>query len=313
MSVSPPLISVIVPTYNCGKFLVEGIRSILDQDYPQKEILVVDDGSTDDTQAVLQQFGDAIKVFRQENAGAAVARNTGLQHAKGEYIAFLDADDLWLPGKLTAQVSYLETHPQVGMVYANWLVWVDDSKGVYAPVSSLSSTQDSCLIDQAQSGWVYTRLLFDSIIHTITVLVRKAVVQQVGIFDAFLRNGQDYDYWIRASRITEIHKLATPYAVYRLHGENNTTKPKTVNYEYEVVKRAVDRWGLSGPDGSAADLQLLRQRMAKLCFDFGYLHYWKGNKTIAHQSFKEGLRHWPFAAKGWIYAGLSFIKTLQKE
>ena len=312
MSALHPLISVIIPTYNCGKFLAEGIRSVLDQDYPQKEILVVDDGSTDDTQAILQQFGDTITVFHQKNAGAAVARNTALQRAKGEYIAFLDADDLWLPGKLTAQVSYLETHPQVGLVYANWLVWVDDGTGMYSPAPSLSSPQDSFLIDQAQSGWVYTLLLFDSIIHTITVLVRKTVVQQVGIFDAFLRNGQDYDYWIRTSRITEIHKLSAPFAVYRLHGENNTTKPKTVNYEYKVVKRAVDRWGLNGPDGSAADPQLLRQRMAKLCFNFGYLHYWKGDKTIAHQSFKECLRYWPFAIKGWIYAGLSFAKTLQK-
>lgn len=313
MSASQPLVSIIIPTYNCGKFLAQGIRSVLNQEYPHKEVIVIDDGSTDNTQDILQTFGDAITVFHQENAGAAVARNTGLQYAKGEYLAFLDADDLWLPGKLTAQVNYLETHPQVGMVYTNWLVWVDNGTNDYQPAPATSSLQEGLLIDKEQSGWVYHLLLFDSIVHTITVLVRKNVAQQVGTFDAFLRNGQDYDYWIRASRVTEIHKLSTPFAVYRLHSENNTTKPKAVNYEYEVVKRAVDRWGLIGPDGSTADPQMLRRRMAKLCFNFGYLHYWKGDKTIAHQSFKECLRHWPFAIKGWIYAGLSLVKSLRER
>jgi len=137
------------------------------------------------------------------------------------------------------------------------------------------------------------------------------VVQQVGPFDAFFRNGQDYDYWIRTSRITEIHKLSTPFAVYRLHGENNTTKPKAVNYEYEVVKRAVERWGLTGPDGNAVNSQILRRRMAKLCFNFGYLHYWKGDGAIASRSFKECLGYQPFGIKGWIYAGLSLVKTLR--
>src|SRR5262249_28052191 len=162
-----------------------------------------------------------------------------------------------------AQVNYLETHPQIGMVYAHWLVWVDDGSCDYYPAPSLSSPQDGLAIDKEQSGWVYPLLLLDSIVHTITVLVRRTVVQLVGPFAAFFRNGQDYDYWIRTSRITEIHKLSTPFAVYRLHGENNTTKPKAVNYEYEVVKRAVERWGLTGPDGNAVNSQILRRRMAK--------------------------------------------------
>ena len=106
-----PLVSVIIPAYNCVEFVSHAINSVLKQNYENKEIIVVNDGSTDDTPDVLESFGDQITVVNKENGGAPTARNAGLRIARGKYIAFLDADDLWLDGKLTMQVRYLEEHP----------------------------------------------------------------------------------------------------------------------------------------------------------------------------------------------------------
>jgi glycosyltransferase involved in cell wall biosynthesis len=127
--VIPPLVSVIVPAYNCGRFVAEAVESALYQDYPAKEVIVVNDGSTDDTLIRLTRFGSAIRVISQKNAGPPAARNTGLREAQGSYIALLDADDVWLPGKLSAQVNYLENHAEVGTVYTAWQLWKPDTNG----------------------------------------------------------------------------------------------------------------------------------------------------------------------------------------
>ena len=102
-----PLISVIMPAYNALPYIDQAIRSVLDQDYPNIELIVVDDGSRDGTPELAEQFGDRVKVLRQKNAGPAAARNKGIAASRGDFIAFLDADDVWLPGKASMQVQYL--------------------------------------------------------------------------------------------------------------------------------------------------------------------------------------------------------------
>jgi glycosyltransferase involved in cell wall biosynthesis len=104
-----PLVSVIMPAYNTARYIREAIDSVLDQDYPSKELIVIDDGSTDGTLEVLRSYGDRITLIEQRNQGSAVARNAGLAAARGECIAFLDSDDIWLPGKLRLQVDHLPT------------------------------------------------------------------------------------------------------------------------------------------------------------------------------------------------------------
>jgi glycosyltransferase involved in cell wall biosynthesis len=109
-------VSVIIPCYNQGHFLAEAIQSVLDQDYPSKEIIVVNDGSTDETRLVAARFDKFITYIEQPNLGAASARNAGIRRAKGEYIAFLDADDVCLPGRLSLEADILEQQPEVGLV-----------------------------------------------------------------------------------------------------------------------------------------------------------------------------------------------------
>src|SRR5512143_3730544 len=110
---SEPLVSVVMPVYNGARYLRQALESALAQTYRPLEIVVVDDGSTDETPAILAEFGTRIRALRQPNSGSAAARNAALDAARGELIAFLDADDLWLPQKLAVQVEYLREHPDV--------------------------------------------------------------------------------------------------------------------------------------------------------------------------------------------------------
>jgi glycosyltransferase involved in cell wall biosynthesis len=117
---SQPQVSVIIPTFNCAQYLPAAIDSVLAQTYPDFELIVIDDGSTDHTAEVLQAYGDRVQAIRQTNQGVALARNHGIQQAQGEWIAFLDADDVLLPHKLAAQLELAAAHPEVGIIHSGW-------------------------------------------------------------------------------------------------------------------------------------------------------------------------------------------------
>lgn len=309
----PPLISVIVPSYNCARYIAAALESALQQDYPNKEILVVDDGSTDNSLEVLRGFGDRIQVITQANAGAAAARNTGLRAAKGEYLAFLDADDLWLPGKLTAQANYLDAHPEIGLVYSAWQEWHARADGEFDPPPAVPASDASTEIVAQESGWMYNRLLLDCAIHTTTAMIRGKVAGEVGLFDVKLRRGQDYDYWLRVSRVTPIHKLKAVLSLYRIHRESITRKPHVANYGYLVIKNALDRWGRTGPDGGVTPKRAVDQVLARMWFGYGYTHYIAGDSALAVNAFLRCIFHRPFWYSGWVYWIKSGFKWLKQR
>ncbi len=316
-----PLVSVVMPAYNAGAYIQQAIDSVLAQDYPAVELIVVDDGSSDDTVARVQAYGDRVKLLTQANQGSAVARNRGLEAARGEYIAFLDSDDVWLPGKLTAQVAYLERHPDVDLVYSRWQTWRPEADGHFAPPERvLGETDTGASATDAggeiplvpeRSGWLYGQLLFGSFLHTITVMARRRLIEAVGSFDPDLKRGQDYDYWLRASRHTEIHKLDRIHALYRLHGAGCITRWPEVNYEHRVLQKALERWGVEGPDGSRADWRAIQRRLAATCFDFGYHHYWQGEPRRAAAAFRQALGHHPLHLGSLRYLGMSLVRSIR--
>lgn len=303
----PSLVSAIIPAYNCGRFVAEAVQSVLDQDYPAKEVIVINDGSADDTLSVLRGFGSAIHLIDQKNGGPPAARNAGLQAVRGDYIAFLDADDVWLPGKLAAQVAYLEANPDVGTVFMAWQVWRPDADGRFRkPVSDAASPDLS--IDEIRSGWLYNRLLFDCEILTTTVMLRSSIVRKIGAFDTTMFNGDDYDYWLRASRVAEIHKLKRVGALYRMLSDSISHRPRERNFEYEVIRKAIDRWGLVGPDGTVTNRDAIDQRLEQLVFRHGYAHFHHGDPQLAFSAFRQMLRQHPTNAKLWVYAALAMMK-----
>lgn len=302
-----PLVSVIMPAYNAEKYVLEAIRSIFDQDYEPVEVLLVDDGSRDGTVERVRRETPQVQIIRQANAGVAAARNTGLRHARGELICFLDADDGWFPGKLMAQVDYLQQYPEVGLVFHRWWVWKPDETGAYIGPLGLPVPVPG-EIDPVRSGWIYPQLLLDCIVHTSTVMMRRQVFEEIGFFDITLIVGEDYDYWLRVSRKYKIDKLTGVYSFYREAAGSLTKTPKSENYGYHIIKRAMDQWGLSAPDGSSGISQAVaRQRLAKLAFNYGYGHYCCGSPHLARQAFAISLRHNPLNLKAVIFFLISTV------
>lgn len=297
---APALVSVVIPAYNAEKFVLRAVSSVLEQDYAPIEILLVDDGSTDGTADRVRQAAPQARIVRQDNAGVAAARNTGLRHAQGELICFLDADDGWFPGKVAAQVDYLRCQPQVGLVFHDWLVWRPDGQGHYAEPEKPASPGAGA-IDPGCSGWIYPQLLLECVVHTSTVMIRREVARAVGFFQTDLVNGEDYDYWLRVSRHCEIHKLADVYSFYREVAGSLTSRPQSRNFEYQVVNAAVARWGLSSPCGTTLPPAVLRRRLARLAFDFGYGHFHRGSARLARAAFATTLRHRPFNGRAFLY------------
>ena len=185
-----PLVSVIIPTYNRARLLPGAISSVLGQTHSRIELIIVDDGSTDETSEVLEQYGDRIRVLRQANAGPAIARNRGIALATGGIIAFLDSDDEWLPTKIERQVASLEAAgPEVGCCLCNCLVR-------FANGSSSSTFAIADTIPDRPSGiWLnpVEILLNRFVMFCQAVAIRREVLERVGYFDESLRFGEDYE------------------------------------------------------------------------------------------------------------------------
>ena len=284
------------------------IDSVLKQNYSPIEILLIDDGSTDGTAALVQHEAPQVRIFQQANLGVAAARNTGLQHANGEFICFLDADDGWFPGKLIAQVDHLLRHPEVGLVYHPWHIWKPDASGIFADFDPPPVAKQA--IDAAHSGWIYPQLLLDCMVHTSTVMLRRVIAQQVGLFNQKLSSGEDYHYWLRVSRVCEIHKLNGVYSFYREVADSLSNTPKNVNFGYLIVQQAIKEWGQSAPDGRSLTSRQINSRLAGLAFGFGFLQFHRGSPRLAKHAFLVALKHDPMMWRAFPYWVAAHIKTL---
>jgi glycosyltransferase involved in cell wall biosynthesis len=207
-----PRVSVLIDTYNYGRFIEEAVESALAQDFPheQMEILVVDDGSTDDTQERLKKYAGRMYYFRKENGGQASAFNFGLARARGEIVAFLDADDYWLPGKLKRVVEEFERHPEAGMVYHNLRKLDADgamSEGGFAGVSGLLPSDRR-------------KLLGYDLHPTSTLAFRRSVLDQLLPVPEELVIQADAQLSACAIFLAPVVYVAEPLAVYRIHGGN---------------------------------------------------------------------------------------------
>ena len=310
LSTPEPLVSVIIPAYNAERFILEALESIDTQRYLPLEILLIDDGSTDGTVELVRRHAPNVQIVSQPTAGASAARNTGLRLASGEFICFLDADDGWFPGKLAAQTDYLVAHPEVGIVYHEWHVRQSDASGVFQEPQFDLLPKPSCTIDPGLSGWIYPHLLFECCVHTSTVMMRRSIAHEIGYFDTDLVTGEDYDYWLRASQHCEIHKLAATLSFYRSTPGGLTSKPTLTNNEFDVICRAIRRWGLISADGTVVPKPAIEARLARLAFSFGYLHYHLGSFRLARGAFLTALRHAPLDWKAAAYLTASTARSL---
>jgi glycosyltransferase involved in cell wall biosynthesis len=189
--INNPLVSVLIPTYNCGQWLGQAIDSVLAQTYKHLEIIVVDDGSTDNTAKLLEEkYKDVITYIYQPNCGLGNARNTGIKHAKGELLAFLDADDVMLPEKISCQVEYASEHPDYVVIYCNFWCIFDDKSDIWQLPSGDYQ-------HEGISGELFETLLSKNIMVPSSVLISKKVLAEVGNFYEEAQGVEDWDLWLR--------------------------------------------------------------------------------------------------------------------
>lgn len=252
-------VSVVLPTYNRAYCLPLALRSLQQQSYTDWEVLVIDDGSTDDTPTLLARLcseDPRIRYHRQVNGGVSAARNAGLRLAEGAFVGFLDSDDAWEPWKLAAQVACFKALPEVGMVWTD-MVAVDDNGtvlhdrflrrmysayrrygtrklfsheralGELAP--DIASQHPGLDAAQVQWGDVFSAMIFGSLVHTSTALLRRERARAVGFFNEEFRTGEDYEFHLRTCREGPVALLDAPGIRYRIAGgEDQLTSPRHV-------------------------------------------------------------------------------------
>jgi glycosyltransferase involved in cell wall biosynthesis len=209
--VSLPLVSVVVPVYNAAQFLRETLESILDQTYRQFEIIAVNDGSTDSSLEILEEYADRIQCIHQENQGVAIARNVGVDRSLGDYVAFCDADDIWFPRKLEWQMDIVKRHPCVGVVGGS-MEKIDELG------RRLDSYQRPSGLHDQPMNLKQILLMEGNVIGMSTSLIRKEIFQEIGGFQPGNKDlrAEDYDLWIRASEKTQIYLASRNVGQYRV-------------------------------------------------------------------------------------------------
>jgi glycosyltransferase involved in cell wall biosynthesis len=244
------LVSVIIPTYNRAGIVARAITSALRQSYSSVQVIVIDDGSTDDTPAVLDAFGDRIERLSQPNAGVTAARNAALEVARGEFVAFLDSDDEWLDWKLETEVAALRVHPSAVLVWTDMTavdpegrvvcdrylrtmyaaysrVDFDAAMGAAGTVSGLVPAASPDIATAAvRIGDLSSQILIGNLVHTSTVLLRRTCIEAVGGFDTRWRNGgEDYEFYTRVCARGPVVLIDAPSIRYRVGADDQITAP----------------------------------------------------------------------------------------
>lgn len=309
---SSPLVSVIVPTYNRGIRVSRAIDSALGQTHQPVEVLVVDDGSTDDTaeQIKARYKKDArVKYLSRPNGGPAAARNTGLEAATGEYIAFLDSDDEWLPWKVEFQIGCLQRTPGAEMIWTDMAAVDPDGAPVAARyLRKMYRRYDEIRLEKVFAGsvlvptgiaagapsarvWhgrIFRAMLGGNLVHTSTVMLTAGRAAAVGRFDEALRTtGEDYDYHLRASREGPVAFADVPTTVYRVGAPDQLTLPRHMaqmarNY-LRTLENAIARGGVGSRDGRRA---------------VAGAHGWLGEELLEAGERTEARRHLLVALRG---------------
>lgn len=307
-----PRVSVVIPVRNGKEFIFEAIESVLQQNYKPIEILLVDDGSNDFDYSTLQEKDSRIRVIRLPGNGVSCARNVGMNASSGDLIAFLDADDVWLPGKIRAQVSCFQEHPEVGVVFGRFIKWSKNDRGEFPPaVNYVNEMEINSEVDFSRSGWIYCKLLLGLLVGMNTAMIRRKVLLDVGGFNESMSHGEDYDFWLRCSRVTLMYSLNHELALYRVHDSSAMHRLSEINHLDILLNAAQLRWGLSNVDESIVRKREFNLRLGEVNFMFAYSHFWYGDIRSAQRGFKASVLHGFLPLRSSVYYALACLKMIR--
>ena len=263
-------VSVIIPSHNAAAYIEQTVGSVLSQTFTDLELLLVDDGSTDDTVARVQALGDPrVRVVPLANGGVCKARNRGIAEARSPFIALLDHDDWWLPNKLQRQVETLAAQPQAGVAYSTFERWhADPATGRFPPPErfDFSATPDD--LDPEFSGWIHHQFLLDCWMLTSTSMFRREVFERCGTFDESLPYSEDWDLWLRVARAFPYVQLRRPLVLYRMHAKQGSGYHRPIDYRSNLLERTAAEHGLASRDGRAITWRQFEHQLARYRADF---------------------------------------------
>lgn len=301
-----PVVSVIIPTYNCERYIAETIDSVLAQTFDSLEVIIVDDGSTDRTRDLVAAYGAPVRLIPQVNAGVCCARNRGIREAFGEFICLLDHDDYWFPDKLAQQLHVMKQHPECGVVYGNFIRWNADANANFPPPVSFKPSAYPEDIDTEFSGWIYHQFLLDCWMLTSTAMFRREVFERCGSFDETLPYSEDWDLWLRISNDYPFIKLMRPNTLYRQHAKQGSRVMRNVDYRTMLLTEAVKKWGFCSRDGRCLDKWTFFRQLAIYHAEYAYDHLRFGNRFSAIQSYAKAYISSPAQPKyiAYLFAAL---------
>ncbi len=291
-----PTVSVVIAAYNAAETLGETLASVLGQTWRDYEVIVVDDGSTDATAEVAEGYGEAVRLIRKENGGSASARNAGIRAARGRYVAFLDADDLWLPEKLERQMRLHAEQPDLAWSYTD-AVFFDDETG-----EALWQTGRELALPE---GDVLRPLFVRNAIAFSSAVVRRSVLLAEGGFDtsALHRISEDWDLWLRLAREEPVGVVRAPLVRKREHRRQKTA---TMDWRHALKSRLriAERAAARDPE-RLTDLHAAAA--ANLCLSLGRQLLNREARADARAVLWRGLRHRPTSVEAWTFWLATFV------
>lgn len=286
-----PMVSVIMPSYNHSAFISRALESVFKQRYPNYEVVVVDDGSTDATIGILAGYRYRIQLLEGKRVGPGGCRNKGIKASVGEYIAFLDSDDLWLPDKVQKQVDFLNRHKSIGLVFSDATIFNEEPGGVERQLG----------IMRYRGPLSLTGLFRNNFIPICSVMVRRSVLDTVGLFAERdeLASGVDYHLWLRIARRFQLGHIPEILASYRVHSENmaGTNRNKNYRLHLTVIEKILD----SEP-GIERELGVDKNTYFASCWErFGRDLYRNGYCREAVEYFRSARSYRPYSLSlvGW--------------
>ncbi len=298
-------ISVIIVTYNYGKFIKDALESILRQSFTDYEVIVVDDGSTDNTSAIVDSwiipFNGRLRYFRKDNEGVAMARNYGISKARGEYVAFLDADDVWFKDTLKKLLSCIEKNPDCGLVYGNVEFY---NRALRRAIGQRFPGMAAI----AHEGKCFDKLfIYGNFIHTSTSLVRRCCFDEVGIFDRRFKCGEDLDMWIRMTSMFKVKYLDELLAKVREHQTSLSFSFHSANKSVVLMTRKLS--SLIPDFRSIIGEEQVRSKLYTAYYTIGAHYILEGQNKRGRLWMRKAMKidPWLFKNKILFYLALSFM------
>ena len=284
-----PKVSVLMPSYNYARFLPISINSVLSQSYSNLELIITDDCSTDESREIVEHWRKlddrVVPVLHHVNQGLARARNSGLTVCSGEFVALCDADDVWNPGKLEAQMSCFERQPQLGVVHSD--------SSIIDGAGNLTGQRFSTLLHckgQKTSGDLFEMLCERNFLCVPTVILRREAIDYAGGFEENLRSLEDWVCWAKVSRKYLFHYIPEPLVQYRIHGAGLSSNPKGMaQNRVKAFRFLLDTF---------SDIPL--RLRSKMLYSLGVSHLETGDFREAATAFLDSARANPLQIRSWV-------------